>query len=130
MLHHLSFAVLDLARSARFYDAVLTPLGYARAWSHETGYKEAAVGYGLPGADDQFAIRARREGVIVPSEGFHIAFSAPSHEAVSAFYRAALDHGGRDNGGVGFHPEHGPDYFAAFVFDPDGHRIEAVVAKD
>ena len=131
MLHHLSFAVLDLARSARFYDAALAPLGYVRAWTHETGagYKEAAVGYGVPGADDEFAIRVRHEGVVVLGEGFHIAFSAPSQEAVTAFYRAALEHGGRDNGGVGFHPEHGPDYFAAFVFDPDGHRIEAVVAK-
>ncbi len=134
MVHHLSFAVLDLDRSAGFYDATLAPLGYVRAWTHETGdgYKEAAVGYGLPGANDdvEFAIRVRREGVVVPGDGFHVAFSAPSHEAVTAFYRAALEHGGRDNGGLGFHPEHGPDYFAAFVFDPDGHRIEAVIAKE
>jgi catechol 2,3-dioxygenase-like lactoylglutathione lyase family enzyme len=130
MLHHLSFAVADLARSASFYDATLAPLGYVRAWTHETGYKEAAIGYGLPGGDDEFAIRLRQEGVVVPGDGFHIAFSAQSQEAVSAFYRAALEHGGRDNGGVGFHPEHGPDYFAAFVFDPDGHRIEAVVDKE
>jgi catechol 2,3-dioxygenase-like lactoylglutathione lyase family enzyme len=131
MLHHLSFGVADLARSVRFYDAALAPLGYVRAWTHasDAGHKEAAVGYGLPGADDEFAIRARPEGVIVPSEGFHIAFIAPSQEAATAFYGAALEHGGRDNGGVGFHPEHGPNYFAAFVFDPDGHRIEAVVAE-
>jgi catechol 2,3-dioxygenase-like lactoylglutathione lyase family enzyme len=130
MLHHLSFAVLDLARSATFYDAPLAPLGYVRAWTHETGdgYKEAAVGYGLPGGDDEFAIRVRHEGVVVPGGGFHIAFSAPSQEAVTAFYRAALEQGGGDNGGVGFHPEHGSDYFAAFVFDPDGHRIKAVFA--
>jgi catechol 2,3-dioxygenase-like lactoylglutathione lyase family enzyme len=132
MLHHLSFPVVDLARSAAFYDATLGPLGYVRAWTHQTadGYKEAGVGYGLPGADDAFAIRARDKGVVVPSEGFHIAFTAPSQEAVIAFYRAALEHGGRDNGGVGFHPEHGADYFAAFVFDPDGHRIEAVVDEN
>ena len=132
MLHHLSFAVLDLQRSASFYDAVLAPLGYVRTLTQETadGYKEAAVGYGLPGGDDQFAIRVRREGVVVPGDGFHVAFSAPSQEAVTAFYRAALKHGGRDNGGAGFHPEHGADYYAAFVFDPDGHRIEAVVAKE
>jgi catechol 2,3-dioxygenase-like lactoylglutathione lyase family enzyme len=65
----------------------------------------------------------------VPSEGFHIAFTAPSRDAATAFYQAAREQGGRDNGGVGFHPEHGPDYFAAFVFDPDRHRIEAVVDK-
>lgn len=129
MLHHLSFGVSDLTRSAAFYDAILAPLGYVRVWTHETaaGYKEAAVGYGLPGSDDEFGIRLRPEGVVAPSDGFHVAFSAPTREAVTAFYRAALEHGGRDNGGAGLHPEYGPDYFAAFVFDPDGHRIEAVI---
>lgn len=129
MLHHLSFGVSDLKRSAAFYDAALAPLGYVRVWTHEpgAGYKEAAVGYGLPGGDDEFAIRLRPEGVVVPGDGFHVAFSAPSREAVTAFYRAALERGGRDNGGAGLHPEYGPDYFAAFVFDPDGHRIEAVI---
>ncbi len=129
MLHHLSFPVADLARSAAFYDAALSPLGYVRVWAHETtaGYKEAAVGYGLPGADDEFGIRLRAQGVIVPGDGFHVAFTAPSREAVTAFYRGALEQGGRVNGGVGLHEEYGPDYFAAFVFDPDGHRIEAVI---
>jgi catechol 2,3-dioxygenase-like lactoylglutathione lyase family enzyme len=129
MLHHLSFAVADLAGSAAFYDAVLSPLGYVRLWTHEAGagYKEAAVGYGLPGAEDEFAIRLRSQGGFLPGDGFHVAFRARSREAVAAFYRAALEKGGRDNGGVGLHPEHGPDYFAAFVFDPDGHRIEAVL---
>jgi catechol 2,3-dioxygenase-like lactoylglutathione lyase family enzyme len=131
MLHHLSFAVVDLARSAAFYDAALSPLGYVRTWTHErdASYKEAGIGYGLPGAEDEFAIRLRPQGSPVPGEGFHVAFSAPSREAVTAFYRAALEHGGRDNGGVGLHPEHGLDYFAAFVFDPDGHRVEAVVTE-
>ena len=129
MLHHLSFAVSDLARAAAFYDAVLGPLGYVRAWTHETtdGFKEAAIGFGVPGTEDEFAIRLRLNGMTAPSEGFHVAFRAHSREAATAFYRAALERGGRDNGGVGLHPEHGPDYFAAFVIDPDGHRIEAVV---
>lgn len=130
MLHHLSIAVGDLGRSAAFYDAALMPLGYVRVWTHEArdGYREAAVGYGHPGKDDQFAIRLRLGGVVAPSEGFHIAFSARSKEAVTAFHRAALEHGGRDNGGAGVHPEHGPDYFAAFIIDPDGYRIEAVLS--
>jgi catechol 2,3-dioxygenase-like lactoylglutathione lyase family enzyme len=121
LLHHLSFAVADLARSAAFYDAVLAPLGYGRVWADET-----AVGYGSPGGEDKFAIRLRR-GVVVPAEGFHVAFTASSREAVTAFHRAALDHGGTDNGGAGLHPEYGPYYFAAFAFDPDGYRIEAVI---
>ena len=129
MLHHISFPVADLTRSAAFYDAALAPLGYERAWTHETttGYKESAIGYGLPGHDDAFAIRLRPDGVVVPSEGFHLAFSAPSKEAVTAFHRAALERGGVDNGGAGLHPEYGPHYFAAFVIDPDGYRIEAVI---
>jgi catechol 2,3-dioxygenase-like lactoylglutathione lyase family enzyme len=65
--------------------------------------------------------------VVVPGEGFHVAFSASSREAVAAFYRAALEHGGKDNGGSGLHPEYGRHYYAAFVFDPDGYRIEAVI---
>lgn len=129
MLHHLSFAVTDLNRSAIFYDAVLAALGYVRVFTQESGAgrKESAIGYGRPGREDEFAIRLRQQGVVAPCEGFHLAFRAPSQEAATAFYKAALAHGGRDNGGVGFHPEHGPNYFAAFVFDPDGYRIEAVV---
>jgi catechol 2,3-dioxygenase-like lactoylglutathione lyase family enzyme len=129
MLHHLSFGVADLERSAAFYDAVLAPLGYVRVWTHAASdvHKEAAIGYGLPGGDDQFAIRLRSAGVVVPTDGFHVAFRASSKAAVTGFHRAALESGGIDNGGVGFHPEYGPTYFAAFVIDPDGYRIEAVL---
>jgi catechol 2,3-dioxygenase-like lactoylglutathione lyase family enzyme len=122
MLHHLSIAVTDLARAVAFYDAVLSSLGYIRVWADET-----AVGYGSAGGDDKFAIKLKARGVVVPGEGFHIAFAADSREAVAAFYRAALEHGGKDNGGAGLHPEYGSDYYAAFVFDPDGYRIEAVI---
>ena len=121
MLHHLSFAVADLNRSAAFYDAALAPLGYIRVWEDET-----AVGYGSSGSDEKFAIKLKR-GIVVPGDGFHAAFAASSPEAVLAFHRAALEHGGQDNGGAGLHPEYGPHYFAAFVFDPDGYRIEAVI---
>jgi len=121
MLHHISFGVADLARSATFYDAVLAPLGYVRVLTHPR-----AIGYGYSAGGEKFAIRPQA-GVRVPSETFHVAFAAPSHAAIDAFYRAALLHGGKDNGGPGFHPEHGKDYYAAFVFDPDGYRIEAVI---
>ena len=125
MLHHFSLAVTDLERAARFYDAVLSLLGYQRVWTHKT-----AIGYGTPGGGDKFAIKLRPERVAVPGEGFHVAFSAPSREAVSAFYKAALEHGGKDNGAAGLHLEYGAHYFAAFVFDPDGYRIEAVINSD
>jgi len=124
MLHHLSFAVADIARSGAFYDAVLAPLGYGRVWEDAT-----FVGYGSEAGKDVFALKLRPENAGVPGDGFHVAFAAPTREAVSAFYEAALAHGGRDNGGAGLHPEYGPDYFAAFVMDPDGYRIEAVITE-
>ena len=122
VLHHLSFAVADLPRAAAFYDATLSSLGYARVWTDKT-----AIGYGLPGGGDKFAIKFRPRGVVVPGDGFHVAFAAPSRKAVDAFYKVAIEHGGRDNGGSGLHAEYGDHYYAAFVFDPEGHRIEAVI---
>jgi catechol 2,3-dioxygenase-like lactoylglutathione lyase family enzyme len=122
MLHHLSLAVADLQRSGAFYDAVLSPLGCVCVWADDV-----AIGYGLPGEGDRFAIKHYSKSVSIPGEGFHVAFAAPSREAVDAFYKAALEHGGKDNGGSGLHPEYGSDYYAAFVFDLDGYRIEAVI---
>jgi catechol 2,3-dioxygenase-like lactoylglutathione lyase family enzyme len=122
MLHHISFAVADLARSAAFYDATLACLGYVRVWADNR-----AVGYGSLGGGDKFAIKLRSSGVVVPGEGFHVAFAAPSREAVVAFYQAALAHGGKDNGGAGLHPEYGGGYYAAFVLDSEGYRVEAVI---
>jgi len=122
MLHHLSFAVTDLARSAAFYDAALSPLGYVRVWADRT-----AVGYGHADGGDKFAIRLRPERTAVPGDGFHVAFAAPSRQAVGHFYEAALRFGGEDNGPAGLCPEYGENYYAAFVIDPDGYRIEAVI---
>jgi catechol 2,3-dioxygenase-like lactoylglutathione lyase family enzyme len=121
MLHHLSFAVKDLLRSAAFYDAALAALGYVRIWGDES-----AVGYGIPGGGDKFAIKLNPEAMS-PSLGFHAAFAAPSHEAVAKFHAAALSHGGEDNGKPELCLEYGANYFAAFVIDPDGYRIEAVI---
>jgi catechol 2,3-dioxygenase-like lactoylglutathione lyase family enzyme len=124
MLHHLSFGTSDLARSTAFYDAVLAALGYARVWADGT-----AVGYGHPGAGDKLAIKLRRDGVTVPGPGFHVAFAATDREAVARFYEAALEHGGKDNGRPGLRPQYGENYYAAFVFDPDGYAIEAVTGS-
>ncbi len=122
MLHHISFGVTDLARSAAFYDAVLSTLAYVRVWADDS-----AVGYGSPGGGDKLAIKLCRNGVVAPGAGVHLAFAAPTRETVAAFHQAALRHGGQDNGAPGLRPHYGPDYFAAFVVDPDGYRIEAVV---
>lgn len=122
MLHHISFAVADLPRAAAFYDAVLAPLGYRRVWEDAN-----FVGYGLHPGQDLFALKLRPGHTTAPGDGFHLAFAAPTRAAVLEFHRAALAVGGVDNGGAGLHPEYGPDYFAAFVIDPDGYRIEAVI---
>ncbi|QNM94838.1 VOC family protein [Chitinimonas koreensis] len=128
MLHHLSFGVRDIVRAARFYDAVLAPLGYVRVWTDiEDGDPDAAVGYGRPGGGDLFAIKLRADRAAAPGEGFHLAFAAPDRAAVQAFHAAALAQGGRDNGAPGLRPDYGDDYYAAFVVDPDGYRIEAVI---
>ena len=127
MLHHLSFGVSDIEKSARFYDAVLATLGYVRLWQvvHEDACQ--AIGYGIAGADDKFAIKFRGSATHAPGPGFHLAFAAPDRTAVDRFYDAALRAGGHDNGSPGLRPGYGPDYYAAFVIDPDGYRVEAVV---
>ncbi|GGP22303.1 MULTISPECIES: VOC family protein [Silvimonas] len=122
MLHHLSFAVSDINRAATFYDAVLRSLGYVRAWTDDT-----AVGYGYPGGGDKFAIKLVPAYASIPGEGFHLAFAAGSRAAVDEFHASALTHGGRDNGLPGLRPHYGSCYYAAFIIDPDGYRIEAVI---
>lgn len=122
MLHHLSFGVTDLTRSAAFYDATLAALGYVRVWADDT-----AVGYGHPGGDDKLAIKLRAAASVAPGPGFHLAFAAPSRDAVLRFHAAALQHGGVDNGPPGLRPHYGEHYYAAFVIDPDGYRVEAVI---
>jgi len=121
MLHHISFSVVDLERAAHFYDAALGSLGYVRVWANLS-----AVGYGLPGGGDMFAIKLRATHQ-APGTGFHLAFAAHSREAVSSFHEAALQAGGQDNGAPGLRPDYGPNYFAAFVIDPDGYHLEAVI---
>ncbi|MFO0744393.1 MAG: VOC family protein [Myxococcota bacterium] len=121
MLHHLSFAVADLGRSAAFYDAALGALGYLRAWTVPD-----AVGYGEHLDADRFAIKQRDAVVSPPARGFHLAFAAPSRAAVDAFHAAAVRAGGVDDGAPGLRPSYGPSYYAAFVVDPDGYRLEAV----
>lgn len=121
MLGHISFGVSDLRRSSAFYDAALAALGYERVF---TG--ERAVGYGAPGAAaERLLLILQPDAVRPPGAGFHLAFVAPSREAVDAFHRAALRNGGLDQGGPGLRAHYGPDYYAAFVLDPDGHKLEA-----
>ncbi|WP_088284734.1 VOC family protein [Ideonella sp. A 288] len=128
MLHHLSFGVSDMDRSSRFYDAVLGALGFVRVWDDlGPDHPNQAIGYGREGGGDAFAIKHRPSAVVAPGPGFHLAFAAPDRAAVDRFHAAALAHGGHDNGAPGLRPDYGADYYACFVVDPDGYRIEAVV---
>lgn len=121
MFHHLSLGVRELARAAAFYDAALGALGYRRVWDGD-----ASIGYGLVDGQDLLLLNLEPRGH-APGPGFHIAFAAATRAAVDAFHAQALAAGGRDNGAPGLRPDYGPHYYAAFLIDPDGHRIEAVI---
>lgn len=120
MLSHISLGVRDLAAAASFYDAALAALGYARLWTGENG-----LGYGAPGGGEKLNI-FRHDDASPPGRGFHLAFSAPDRSAVDRFHAAALANGGQDDGAPGLRPRYGAQYYAAFVRDPEGHRLEAV----
>jgi catechol 2,3-dioxygenase-like lactoylglutathione lyase family enzyme len=119
VLDHITVGVSDLARSRAFYEAVLTPLGFAEMTFAEV--LPNSVGFGPPGLDD-FAISTDYP-VGAP---VHVAFAADSREQVDAFHSAALAAGARDNGAPGTRPEYSEGYYGAFVLDPDGHNVEAV----
>ena len=116
---HLGYSVGDFDKSTAFYDAALAPLGIKRV--SEFDYPGGRIiGYGVD--RPEFWVNsgeALRDHV-------HVAFTAKTRADVDAFYAAGLAAGGRDNGAPGLRPEYHPDYYGAYVFDPDGHNIEAV----
>ena len=117
MILHVAFEVSDLARSARFYDAIFYALGARRTFE-----SERAVAYGHD--HEQFWIVDRGRP---PAPGYgHVALEAAGRAAVSAAYDAGLAHGGRDDGPPGMRPQYGPLYYAAYLLDPDGLRLELV----
>jgi catechol 2,3-dioxygenase-like lactoylglutathione lyase family enzyme len=124
MIDHLSLGVCDLARSRAFYDAVLAPLGYARMFDLEdaSGYGRAEP-HPLKEQALPFWVTKNADG---PALNGHVCFLAPARAAVDAFHAMALAAGGRDNGKPGLRPEYHAHYYAAFVIDLDGYRIEAV----
>ena len=122
MLSHLSLGVQDLERATSFYEAALAPLGVVCVWRNPRG-----VGFGPPGQEDKLALFGRPGEARAPGAGFHVCFAAPSREAVDAFHAAALAAGGTDAGAPGLRPHYGADYYAAFVLDLDGHKLEAKV---
>ena len=124
MFDHIGFPVSNLLHSKRFYQTALEPLGVAiimELTAEQTG-TSAQVGFGENGkpyfwiGDGEGVLRGR----------LHVAFTAKTRADVDAFYQAALAAGGRDNGKPGLRPHYHAHYYGAFVFDPDGHNIEAV----
>lgn len=120
MLGHLSIGVRDLDRAGQFYDSVMAPIGWVRVWGEPDG-----LGYGPAGGDDKLAIFLRPD-THPPGPGFHLCFNAPDQAAVDAFHAAAIANGGVDDGAPGLRPHFGPDYYACFVFDPEGWKLEAL----
>jgi catechol 2,3-dioxygenase-like lactoylglutathione lyase family enzyme len=119
MINHVSIGVPEIDRAKRFYDAALKPLGYTRLseGTESLGYGRDRVAFWISTA----------ERPVPPDErsGLHFCFDAPTRKSVDAFYAAALGAGGRDNGKPGLRAEYDPNYYAAFVIDPDGYRLEA-----
>lgn len=120
MLGHLSIGVQDLHLAGRFYDAAMAPIGWVRLWTESD-----SLGYGPPGGEDKFALFFRLEAR-PPGPGFHLCYNASSDAAVDAFYGAALANGGRDDGPPGLRTNFGSDYYACFVFDPEGWKLECL----
>ena len=127
MIDHISIAVRDIKASGRFYEALLAPLGMRRVREWPT-----SIGFGKTYPEFWFNERAELEPL--DDNGAHVALRAPDTKAVDAFHAAALAAGAHSDGAPGMRHEYSPHYYAAFVRDWDGNRIEAVTflkdAKD
>ena len=119
MINHISIGVRDIGRAKGFYDAALKPLGYKCLSSGDSslGYGKDAVVLWISSAEARVQADER--------SGLHVCFSAPTRKSVDQFHKGALGAGGRDNGKPGLRADYGPNYYAAFVVDPDGYRLEA-----
>ncbi len=132
MLDHMTFRVTDIAKAKAFYSAALAPLGYSVCL--EGHYGANIVGFGFPDASQPEGSKMDTWLIDGPSpyggpattSGCHLAWQAESRAQVDAFYKAAIEAGGKDNGAPGLRPHYHPNYYGAFVIDPEGNNIEAV----
>jgi catechol 2,3-dioxygenase-like lactoylglutathione lyase family enzyme len=123
MIDHISIGVSDILRTKAFYDAVLEPLGYLRLSDGES-----SLGYGK----GQVQLWTNLAGKPIEpgmDSGLHVCFAAATRKSVDAFHAAALAAGGRDNGEPGLRVDYGDNYYAAYVVDPDGYRLEAYCSR-
>jgi catechol 2,3-dioxygenase-like lactoylglutathione lyase family enzyme len=128
MIDHMGISVTDLAKSRAFYEAALGSLGMSvqmEVPADKTEGGGSALGFGVPGEKIFWIGDGEKVG-----EGIHVAFRADRRDQVDAFHAAGLKAGGRDNGGPGPRPHYGPNYYAAFLHDPDGANIEAVCYEE
>ena len=114
MIDHIGIPVTQLARSIEFYTKALAPLGYTLIMSFDE-----AAGFGIAKKPDFWI------GASPTSHVTHVACATKSRAEVRAFYESAIAAGGKDNGAPGVREQYHPGYYGAFVFDPDGHNIEA-----
>ena len=120
MIDHVSIGVSDLARATRFYESVLATIGFAKL-----DVRDTTVGFGK--RYSEFWLNHRPGMTRIPDDtGGHVSLRARGTEAVDAFHAAALAGGGTSDGAPGERPQHGEGYYAAFIRDADGNRIEAV----
>jgi catechol 2,3-dioxygenase-like lactoylglutathione lyase family enzyme len=125
MFSYVSLGTADLARAIRFYDAVLAPLEHRRIDGYDPEATSAAWGLDDPGPHLWVTLPFDGQPASV-GNGVMVSFLAPSRAAVDAFHTAALAHGGSDEGAPGLRPEYGPDFYAGYVRDPDGNKLNAV----
>lgn len=120
LVSHVSVGVTDLSRAGAFYDAVMATLGARRIMEHGVG-----IGYGRA-FPEFWAARPHDGNSADAGNGTHICFNADGPDAVAAFHAAGLASGGLDDGAPGPRPEYAPGYYAAFLRDPDGNKVEAM----
>ncbi len=123
MFDHVAVVVSDYAKSKSFYAQALQPIGYTRLIELPGALEGGKDAAGFCHADGSDLWIAPGDATRPP---LHIAFRAATRAEVDAFYRAAIAAGGRDNGAPGLRPRYHPNYYGAYVLDPDGHNIEAV----
>ena len=120
MYDHIGLKTKNLDASVRFYTAALSSLGHVLC-SHD----DTSAGLGPKGAPALWLYA----GMSATNSGVHVAFRAPDRAAIDTFHQAGLKAGGRDNGAPGLRRGYGPNYYAAFLLDPDGNNVEAVCLK-
>jgi len=123
MISHISIGVLDLAKAGRFYDAALAGLGCKRLYD-----SAEALGYGAE-SPELWVMKVERPVKADEASGLHLCFDAADRAGVEAFHKAGIKAGGRDNGKPGLRKDYGDSYYAAFVIDPEGYRLEAYCGR-